>query len=522
MHHRTRHGTTRPTSARGGEGTWGRWWGRSLALSGAALALVGAPVVAQQVADQLTLEDAIALAKGSNPGFLSTQNDQAAANWQVREAYAQFLPSVRADMTGVWREAGAERFGTIVFDDQITDWYYSSYGIGLNMTIDGSAIFGIPNARASSRATEARISAAEFNLESQVAFQYMAVLRFEEGLAVAERQLERAQQNLEIVQTRVATGAAAGTEGTQAEVELGRAEVGHIQAERALRQARLVLSQEIGVIVDESTVLASEFEVFEPDLDVEQLMGMALDGHPSLRSFRAQESAARAAARQASTSQYLPTLSLSARISGFAQEALNRQFVTRQVEDRAASRIASCQFNNTLETGLIGGLPDYDLRDCSQFAATDADFQTALAQNNTFPFDFTSNPTTVSATISIPVFTGFSRERQVSQARNAAEDAEYDRRAEELRLRTAVRSTYDNLLSAYRLVQAEGRNLELSEEQLVLQQRRYALGAANLLELLDAQSVLSQAEQGYLGAVYDFHYNLIALEASVGRTLRPR
>jgi len=514
-----RHGTTGSTSVC--DDVMRKWGGR-IALAGAVLALVGAPVAAQQAATQLTLEDAIGLAKGSNPGFLSTQNDQAAANWQVREAYAQFLPSVNANMTGAWQEAGAQRFGTIVFQDQITDWYFSSYGIQLNMRIDGNTIFGIPNARANQRATEARITAAEFQLETTVAFQYMAVLRAREGVDVAQRQLERSQQNLEIVQTRVATGAAAGTEGTQAEVELGRAEVGLIQAERDLRQARLLLSEQIGVEVDDETVLLSEFEVFEPEWEVEELLGMALEQHPSLRSLRAQESASRAAARQAATSQYLPSLSLSARFSGQAQEALNRQFIMRQVDDRAASRVASCEFNNTLENGLNGGLPNYTIQDCTQFQATSADYQSALAQNNAFPFDFTTIPAQISATLSIPIFTGFSRERQVSQARNQAEDAEYGRRQEELRLRTAVTNAYDNLVSAYQLVQAEGRNLDLSEQQLQLQQRRYALGAADLLLLLDAQAALSAAEQGYFGAVNDFHYNLIALEASVGRTLRAR
>jgi outer membrane protein len=511
------HGMTGSTGARRDAAVWGGW----IALTGAVLALVGTPVAGQQPAAQLTLEDAIALAKGSNPGFLSTQNDQAAANWQVREAYAQFLPSVDANLQGAWQEAGAQRFGTIVFQDQITDWYFSFYGINLGMTINGNTIFGIPNARANSRATEARISAAEFDLESQVAFQYMTVLRARDGFDVADRQLERAQQNLEIVRTRVAAGAAAGTEGTQAEVDLGRAEVALIQAERALRQARLVLSEQVGVVVDEATVLSSEFEVFEPDFDAEELMGMALDAHPSLVSRRAEESAARAAARQASTSQYLPSLRLAAQFSGQAQEALNRDFVVRQVESQADSRTASCQFNNILANGLNGGFPDYP-QDCTQLAATDEQRQQALAQNNAFPFDFTSIPARVSATLSIPVFSGFSRERQVSEARNRAEDAEYNRRAEELRLRTAVQSTYDNLLSADRLVQAEARNLELSEARLVLEQRRYALGAADLLLLLDAQTALSTAEQGYLNAVYDFHYNLIALEASVGRTLRPR
>jgi outer membrane protein TolC len=48
------------------------------------------------------------------------------------------------------------------------------------------------------------------------------------------------------------------------------------------------------------------------------------------------------------------------------------------------------------------------------------------------------------------------------------------------------------------------------------------LGAADLLFLMDAQTTMSTAEQAYLNAVYDFHYNLIALEAAVGRTLRSR
>lgn len=42
--------------------------------------------VVAQVPTTLTLEHAVALASGSSPTFLSTQNDQAAANWQVREA----------------------------------------------------------------------------------------------------------------------------------------------------------------------------------------------------------------------------------------------------------------------------------------------------------------------------------------------------------------------------------------------------------------------------------------------------
>ena len=122
----------------------------ALALEFAASALAAAAVGAQ-APTELTLEDAVALAKGSSPMYLSTQNDQASANWQVREAYGQFLPSLNASLNGTWQEAGAQRFGTIVFDDQITDWYFSGYTLGLGMTIDGNTIFGIPNARGRAR-----------------------------------------------------------------------------------------------------------------------------------------------------------------------------------------------------------------------------------------------------------------------------------------------------------------------------------------------------------------------------------
>ena len=46
----------------------------------ALLALAATSLVAQQAPRQLTLDDAISLAKGNNPLYLSTQNDMSAAN----------------------------------------------------------------------------------------------------------------------------------------------------------------------------------------------------------------------------------------------------------------------------------------------------------------------------------------------------------------------------------------------------------------------------------------------------------
>ena len=491
--------------------------GALVLMATAATALMGqaAPV-------QLTLEEAITLAKANNPTFLSTANDQSAANWQEREAFGVFLPSVSASGSLGYQEAGVQRIGTLVFDDQITDWAFSNYNLSLNWTLSGREIFGVSNARANKKATSARIDAAEFNLESTVAFQYMAALRALDQVDVAQRQLDRARQNLQIVTTRVETGAAAGTDGRQAEVDLGRANVGLIQAQRDLRQMKLLLAEQLGVALDDGVTLASEFDVFEPEFDADELMQYALNSHPSLNSFRAQESASRAAARQTATSQYLPTINVSTGLRGNTLEALNDEFVVNQASDQMAARQSNCEFNNALNARLSSPLPGFEAQNCSQFALSDEARAQVLDGNRVFPFNFTKLPVSLNLNVSVPIFTGFSRQRQVSQANNAAEDAEHARRAEELRLRTSVTNMYDNLVSAYQVVEAEARNRALSEEQLQLQQRRYALGATGLLELMDAQTTLSTADQAYLNSVYDFHYSLIALEASVGRTLRSR
>ena len=486
------------------------------------LALAATTLVGQNVPKRLTLEDAIRLAQDYNPTYLSTKNDRAAADWRAREAYSAFLPTATAGSSYTWQQGGAQRFGTVDLGQSGTDFLQSYYRLSAQWTLNGNTIFGIPAARANQQAVDARITAAEFDMESQVTLQYMAVLRAKDGVDVAQRQVDRAQQNKRIVTTRLEAGAAAGTDGKQAEVDLGRAEVALIQARRQYREGLALLAERLGVTLDEDTELASEFKVFEPTWDRDELMGYALDSHPSLRSFQAQERAASATAKQAASA-YFPSFQLSTNLQGTTQEAMNREFVVGSAQGDAASAVLACQRNNA----IAGAMPTYPISsgapigDCSRFAYTDAIGQQYLAANNVFPFNFTKLPLAVTFSVSIPVFTGFNRQRQLSEANNAAEDAKYARRAEELRLRTAVTQAFGNLTAAYQVVQLEENNRNLADEQLEMQQRRYALGAVGLLELLDAQTTATTADQAYLNAVYDFHLNLIQLEAAVGRPLRP-
>lgn len=61
--------------------------------------------------------------------------------------------------------------------------------------------------------------------------------------------------------------------------------------------------------------------------------------------------------------------------------------------------------------------------------------------------------------------------------------------------------------------------MEAAEEDLRVQQQRYALGASTLLDLLTSQTTLNQARSDLIAARYDYRVAKAQLEALVGREL---
>jgi len=484
---------------------------------------MGTAVGAQEVQGTLTLDDAINLARRHNPTFLRTANDVGPADWAVRESYGLFLPNFNTSISGQYLAPGSPSFGIFDAGDlglDVTDYYFSGYNLSATYRLEGSSLFQVASARADRNATEARVRAAAYTLESGVTAQYLTALRARDEVSVATRQLARAEQNYELADARVDVGAVTPTDGKQAEVERGRAQVGLIEAESTLRAEKLRLLEQLGVQASGDFELVSEFELFEPPWSREDLVSRAVESHPQLRASRAQESARNATARQA-WSRYLPDLYLSATWSGRAREIGDENYLLNQAESSLQSSLASCTLWNQISQGIGQPLANGYPRECGSGTLTPDQKAQILSRNSVFPFDFREEPWSLYVQVSFPVFQGFSRQRQVAEAKAAAEDARLDRVAEELRIQTAVNQAYDDLLAATDVVEIESRNLEVAGEQLELAQERYRLGAGSFLELLEAQSSMATAERDYLNARYRFHGAIWSLEAAVGERLRP-
>jgi outer membrane protein len=491
------------------------------------LALTGS--AAAQEAATLTLEEAIGLARRNNPDYLTQTNDMQVADWAVRDAYGSLLPGANLSTTYGYQAAGTPRFGNFTGNElgitTTTNYYSSSYNAGLSYRLSGAALMAPGQARSQRTATAAGIEAAAFALSSNVTRQYLAVKRAQDGVILAQQELARAADNLRLAQARVDVGAAIPLEAKQAEVERGRAEVALLQAENLVRTERLRLSQQLGVRLPGDVSLTTSFEVRAVPWTQEQLNTLALASHPQLRAAQASAAAADAGVKMA-RSAYLPSLSLSAGVSGWVRQAGNTAFLTEQAlsraRDSAAQQAQSCTLLNQISAGLNQPLPNTPA-DCGAFTVTPEQERQILEAtrqaNRGFPFGYSRDPYAVSLTISLPLFDGFSRERQVEQARVARSDAELRVRGEQMRIETEVGTALNNLQTARRSAELEARNAELAGEQLALARERYRVGAASFIELQDAETIKARADRAYLTSLYQFHESLAALEAAVGRPL---
>jgi outer membrane protein len=507
-----------------------RWFGilSLLALCPAVLVGQDSAAAAPRPAPAVTLSlgEALAQARANSPTYRQTLNDAGPARWGVRNAYGSFLPTVTVASDLGYTGSGQSNFGSglIVPTSALVS---SAYSLGLQWQLNGQTLTAPGEQKALQRATDENISGAGVALRAEIETQYLSTLQATAQVAVARQQVARNADFLTLAKARYQVGQATLLDVRQAEVAKGQSDVALLRAVQAENEAKLDLLRRMGVeppVPVDQIVLSDSFPVTAPAFQLDSLLALADQQNPTLRSLRARRTAATFGVRSAK-SEYLPTLSVQAGWSGFAQQYTDDQVLLHNALSTAQTDAAQCQYDNQVRTALnLGGV----VGDC--FAATGLDpTGTALLdpvsqqirhQNDVFPFRYTGQPFQASLRISLPIFTGFSRSLRLSQARAQEQDADESARAQRLQVRTDVHARYLGIQTAYQAIGVQAANREAARDQLRLAQDRYRLGAGTSLEVSDAQNAVQRAEGDYVNAVYDYHKAVAALEAAVGRPLR--
>lgn len=474
----------------------------------------------EPVPERLTLEQALDIAHRNSPMLLRAQNDENIADWDVRQAYGQLLPSANASGRVTWQGSGEQQFGNLTAGDlgfgNQPSYYISSYDVGVSYSLDWATLRGPARAKAERRATLARIDVAGSELTAAVTRAWVEALRRNELRATADQQLENARINLRLAEGQLAVGTVTPIDVGQAEIQVGRAEVQVLQAQNAVETSRMRLLQNMGLRVDQQVTLVADLDLYEPPWDFEALRSLATRQSPTLQaSQRVRESADLGVS--AARSAYFPTLSVSTGWGGFAREASNPDFLVAQAQAQTAANISRCVSTNDLYSRLADPLPPID---CSELVLTDQQRRAILESNDQFPFGFQRSSPSVSLGLSIPIFQGLSRQRNLEAARIQRDDAIQDLRERELALEADLRIALADVRTAHQSALLEERNRDLAERQLTLARERYQVGAITFVELMDAQTVLSQAESDRIIAVFAYHDAVTELEALVGASLR--
>jgi len=492
-------------------------------LAGLVLALGFADVAQAQVGlargpANLSLEEAIRLAREYNPDYRTQQSQLRTADIAISNARGNLLPNASVSNSYGYQASGERRAGSVVLGTQ-PDFYSSSYSLNLSYSLNGQTLLRPGQAETEARAAQARVRGAGIALDAEVTGVYLSALEADAQVVQARNALERTRLAVQQARAQVEVGSATPLDLRRAEVQEGQAEVVLVLSENQAAAARAQLGQVVGVILDEDVSLVTGFDVLVPDLDLEGLLQRAFDANPVLRASRLSQEVSRSQVRSTQT-QYFPTLSFSAGISGSVFQAGNLDPLVSQELGSQAGRFTSCVQDNRIRD-LLGD----PLRDCSgldpSLPSVEAAIRDRVRDNNTgFPFAYRRNPLNLSLNISLPLFTGFSRRNQIESARLAESNASEQVRAQELMLRAQVANASRNVETARRTAELQGRIRATSAEELALARERFALGLASSIEVADAQANLSQAERDEITALYAFHRSIVTLEALVGGPIR--
>lgn len=294
----------------------------------------------------------------------------------------------------------------------------------------------------------------------QAAQAYYDALSAQRSLAASEQIAQLAARNLEAADAKYKAGAAALSDRLQAQTAFSQANLRQIRDRGALRNALGVIALRMGLPPETPLQLSGDLTPM-PDTQfvkaVDELLIQARQDHPAVLAAYARLSAAQAAVDERRAAD-LPSLSLTADLT-YAQNQQSRVF---NGDERERDRSIGVQ-------------------------------------------------------LSIPLFDGFGRTYQIrtAQARVDASRAELAEVEQEVAL--DLWASYQTLSIETQSLQRTNELVDQSRQSLEVVQGRYHSGVGSMIELLNALTAYSGAEQEHIQTLSRWQTSRLRLAASLGR-----
>ncbi len=437
--------------------------------------------------DSITYGQAVRRGVGANYGLNARRSGLEAAREDVRIERGDLLPQVQV-------EARARQ----VDSDQAA----ASFGAQPERALSGSVSFSqtlfsprelgdLEIAKRQRAADASEVEGSKQDIALQVSGAYVSVLQARALAQVRRRDLVLSRENLSLARARQESGQVGRQQVLRFKTQVAQARRTVLDAESRVEVARARLAQVLARSPDELVGVAglspsdSILTLPEPVFAeyghtsasrqrlTDFLLEEGLSNAPELQALDEQIAAAQRGVEVGQQSYWAPTV------------ALEGQLNSRVLEGGAGTESLS------LPGGPTGGaaLPQ--------------------APNTTW---------NVGLSLSLPLFTGLKRDGQIERARAQLSQLKAQRREVRSGLEERIRSRTEQATSGYLSLREAEAGRRTAQETIDLVQDSYTAGAADVLDLLDAQEAVLNARLAEVDARYSFLRRLLQTERAISRT----
>jgi len=340
------------------------------------------------------------------------------------------------------------------------------YSVTLNQPLfDLSAWFSFQSGKEVTKEAEATFAANQQNLIVRVVDAYLLVLRAQDNLAASQAQERAFERQLEQTQQRFEVGLIAITDVYEAQAARDLSQVNRIVDENNVSVALERLSVLTGQPQSNLNILQEDFKIVPPDpLDRAAWVDFSLANNFQLQASRYKEEAARQNAK-AFQMEHAPVVT------------------------------AGYEYSDLDVDGSLDTTPE------SVFSTSpDSSIEENMWQ----------------VRVSVPLYSGgaiSANRRKAAQEYNASREDLINLTRNTV---TNSRSLHMTVLSDVSRIAARKQSIISSKSSLDATQAGYEVGTRNVVDVLNAQNTLFQAERDYANSRYDYILNMMKLKEQAG------
>ena len=414
------------------------------------------------VAETFTLDQCIDIALKNNFGVIAAGNSYDNAKVDEYAAWGDLLPSISisAGANRSWRgytfsdpNTGIQISGGVIADRYTGSLNFSNSFPGLGLYTYAN----IKKKHSDKGSSFFNYVKSQKDLVLTVKSSYYDLIKAKMLLDVAGDAVKRGEERLRVVQSRYDLGSASMSDVLKAKVQYGNDKLDLVSKTNAFKLAQANLAFTMGIDVNKEFNVDEKLSERDIEITFDSAFDEALSRNPEYRKAMFDLSSARSS-RTMAWSQFLPSLSMGLSHSTSVDTLSN---LTDFRRDNAGYFLyASLNFN------IFNGLSDYaNLRSAGNSVKT-----------------YEENLKNTKNSVALEIKQSFLELERAREAKKLAEES-----------------------------------VAAAQEDLNLVKEKYNLGAATILEVLDAEVSFKQAQNSHVEVLFNYNLAVAQLEKALGR-----